>query len=184
MGKRVDRGVRGGFTLLELLTVVVIAFILLTMLLPVFQRLQGKAERQNCVGNLKSLYVAASSYVQDQGHWPQIETKNIQRSGYALAWIEAFKPYGIAPVNWLCPTVQRQLRDPDYMKPANARVDYLATPFDSGPRTPFKWPTQPWFVERGDVHGDGQLVIFTNAEVKSLKEIINNPARQAVDNFP
>ncbi len=172
------------FTLLELLTVVVIIGILATMLLPAFRMLLGRAERQNCVSNLKSLYTAASSYVQDQGHWPQIETKDIQRPRYALAWIAAFKPYGIAEENWLCPTVQRQLRNPDIRKPDNARVDYLATPFDSGPRTPFKWPTHPWFVERGDVHGDGQMVIFTNSEVKSLKDIFRNPAQPSMDSFP
>ena len=54
----------------------------------------------------------------------------------------------------------------------------------SGPRTPFKWPTHPWFVERGDVHGDGQLVIFTNSEVKSLKEIFRHPVRTSLDSFP
>ena len=166
------------------MTVIVIIGILATMLVPVFQRLQGRAELQSCVGNLKGLYAAGTSYVQDQGHWPQIETKDVQRPAYALAWIAAFRPYGIAEINWLCPSVQRQLRNPDYLNPNHARVDYLATPFDSSPRTAYKWPTQPWFVERGDVHGEGQMVIFTNAEVKSLKEIFNHPSRQPVDGFP
>jgi len=166
------------------MTVIVIVAILMTMLAPAFRSLQGKAEMQSCVGNLKGLYAAASGYVQDQGHWPQIDTKDVQRPAYAEAWIAAFRPYGIAPVNWVCPTVQRQLGNPDITKPGAARVDYIATPFDSGPRTPFKWPTHPWFLERGDVHGDGQLVIFTNTEVKSLKEIVRNPVRQTLDSFP
>jgi type II secretory pathway pseudopilin PulG len=166
------------------MTVVVVIFILAAMLVPAFHALQGRADRQNCVGNLKGLYAAASSYVQDQGHWPQIATKDIQRPDYARSWIAAFRPYGIAEINWLCPTVQRQLRNPDVLKPPNVRVDYLATPFDDGPRTPFKWPTHPWFVERGDVHGDGQMVIFGNSEVKSLKEIFSNPVRTTMEGFP
>ncbi len=174
----------GAFTLLELMTVIVIVAILITMLVPALRGLQGKAEMQNCVGNLKSLYAAGASYVTDQGHWPQIETKDAQRPTYALAWIAAFRPYKIEPVNWICPTVQRQLRGPDFLSPENARVDYLATPFDSSPRTAFKWPTHPWFMERGDVHGDGQLIIFANSEVKTLKEVFRNPVRQTLDSFP
>jgi type II secretory pathway pseudopilin PulG len=166
------------------MTVIVIVFIVAAMLLPAFRTIQGRAERQNCVGNLKSLYAAGSAYVQDQGHWPQVDTKDVHRPTYALQWIQAFTPYGISAPNWICPTVQRQLHDPDYKNPSNARVDYLATPFDDGPRTPYKWPTHPWFVERGDVHGDGQMVIFTNAEVKSLKEIFRNPVKQSVESFP
>lgn len=174
----------GAFTLLEMMTVVVIVFILATMLLPAVRGLQGRAERQNCTGNLKSLYAAAAAYVQDQGHWPQIETKDVHRPEYARAWVAAFQPYGLGPENWICPSVQRLMHGPDFKNPSTARIDYLATPFDAGPRTPFKWPTHPWFVERGDVHGDGQLVIFTNSEVRSLKEITLSPPRQTVDSFP
>lgn len=166
------------------MTVIVIVFILAAMLLPAYQTLLGRAERQNCVGNLKSLYTAGAAYVQDQGHWPQIDTKDIQRPAYAQAWIAAFKPYGIAEPNWLCPTVQRQLRNPDVRQPRHVRIDYFATPFDDGARTPYKWPTHPWFVERGDVHGDGQMVIFANSEVKSLRDIFSNPVRQSLDSFP
>jgi prepilin-type N-terminal cleavage/methylation domain-containing protein len=175
---------REGFTLLELLTVMVVVAILVTMLLPAFGSLQGKAELQSCVGNLKGLYTAASSYVQDQGHWPQIETRDVHRPAYAQAWIATFKPYGIAEINWVCPTVQRKLRKPDLTQSDNVRIDYIASPFDDGPRTAYKWPTHPWFMERGDVHGDGQMVIFTNSEVKSLKEIVRHPVRQTMENFP
>ena len=179
-----DCHTRKGFTLLELLTVIVIVFILLTMLMPAFKHLLGRAERQNCVGNLKSLYTAAASYVQDQGQWPQIPPQNVQRPEYARAWVASFQAYGIGAKNWVCPSVQRQLGNPDVTLPENARVDYLATPFGPEPRAAFKWTSQPWFVERGDMHGDGQMVIFTNAEVKSLKDIFSSPTLQSVDNYP
>jgi type II secretory pathway pseudopilin PulG len=166
------------------MTVLVIVFILVTMLFPVVRGVQGKAERQNCVSNLRSLYSAASAHVQDQGDWPQVEAKNVHQPGYALAWRQALAPYGIAPLNWICPSVQRELHNPDYAKPTSARIDYLATPFGPGKLTPYKWPTHPWFVERGDVHGDGQLVIFANSEVRSLKEIFRSPTRQTLDSVP
>lgn len=161
-----------GFTILELLTVLVIIGILVTMLVPVFANLVDKADRGTCSGNLRSLYVAASAYIQDQGHWPQISTKNLQGTSYALDWYQAFERYGIAPKSWVCPTVQRKLKNPDLSKNASPRVDYFATPFSDEPRAAYKYDTQPWFAERGDVHGDGNLLIFPDGRVRSLAEVI------------
>ena len=171
-------------TLLEIATVIVVIAILITMIVPVVRGVLGKAERANCATNLKNLYVGGASYLQDRGEWPQIPAKDIRSPGYALMWIRAFEPYGFGRINWLCPSVQRQLKNPDYKQDKNARIDYLATPFGPNPILPHKWPTQPWFVERGDVHGDGQLVIFANGQVKSLTEIIRDRTPQRGDSFP
>ncbi len=151
----------------------VVVGILVTMLIPAFEQLKSRAERAGCVNNLKSLYVAANGYLQDQGHWPQISPTLIKGDPqeYARLWQSAFQGYGIAPKNWICPSVQRTLRNPDLTLPENRRVDYIATPFDDNPVSPRKFPTHPWFVERGDVHGDGNLVVFTNSQIKSLAEI-------------
>lgn len=159
---------RGGFTLLELLTVMVIIGILAVMLVQASGGLLQRADRATCAGNLRGLYVAASAYIQDQGQWPQIPTDNIQNAGYAKSWYAAFKKYGISQKNWICPSIQRALRNPDYEK--DPRVDYFPTPFDARPSTPYKWIRQPWFMERANVHGDGQLIIFTNAELMSAQQ--------------
>ncbi len=158
------------------MTVLVIIGILLTMILPVFEQLKGKAERAACLTNLKSLYVAADAYLGQQGHWPQVAPGLLQSDSkeYARQWQEALQPYGIGLKNFICPTVQRTTKNPDYQKLENRRVDYLATPFDDNPLSPRKYPTHPWFAERGDVHGDGNLVIFTNGETKSLAEIVRD----------
>ena len=165
-----------GFTLLELMTVFVVIAILVAMLLPAFDHLKSRAERAACMNNLKSLYVSADAYLQSQGHWPQIPANLIQGDSkeYARLWHEALQPYGLSPKNWICPSVQRTTKNPDYLKPENLRVDYIATPFDDNPIIPRKYPTHPWFAERGDVHGDGNLVVFTNGQIKSLSEIVRD----------
>lgn len=87
---------------------------------------------------------------------------------YASEWIAALKPFGVVEKNWICPTVQNLLQNPDYLKPENARIDYFAMSFDDKPMSPHRWPKQPWFVEVGDVHGNGNLIIFTDGSVSDL----------------
>lgn len=157
-------------TLIELMTVIVIICILAVMLFPAATYLRERAEVASCTGNLKGLYVASVSYVTDAQHWPQIDTKQFGTPEYPRLWQEALKKYGIAPINWVCPSAQRLMNSPDLTKPQNLRNDYYATPFDSNPTTPYKWPTQPWFVESGDFHGDGPMMIFSKGDVKSLNQ--------------
>ena len=167
-------------TLLELVTVIVIIGILAVMLFPAIAGIRGKAERSNCANNLRNLYVATNSYVQEHQTWPQIGSKLIDSKTYATPWIKALEPYGISRINWLCPTVQRSLGNPDFNDEKNIRVDYFATRFGSHVSAPFRWPTHPWFIEKGDVHGDGNLLIFANGQVKSLNEVRRDTKRQIV----
>lgn len=169
--------------MLEIATVIVVISILITMIVPVVRGVLGKAERAGCATNLKNLYVGGAAYLQDRGEWPQVPTKDIRSPQYALAWIRSLEPYGFGRINWICPSVQRQLKGPDIQQDKNARIDYLATPFGSNPTLPYRWPTHPWFVERGDVHGDGQLVIFANGQVKSLMDIRRDSTMQQMDSF-
>lgn len=171
---------QAGFTLMELMTVIVIIMILATLLFPAVAGIRGKAERASCESNLRGLYVGANSYIQEHGSWPQISTKDLQKPPYAKAWITALEPYAISRKNWICPSVQRSMGNPDYYKDQATRVDYYATPFDSKAQSPYRWPTQPWFIERGDVHGDGNLIIFTNGHIKSLTDVRRDTTRQVV----
>jgi prepilin-type N-terminal cleavage/methylation domain-containing protein len=168
-GGRWGKGIRG-FTLLELLTVMVIIAILSVMLIESSSAMMQKAERANCAANLRSLYVGASGYVQDQQHWPQVQAQDTHAPAYAQAWIDVLRRYNISAKNWICPSVQRALRSPDYTKPANVRIDYFPTPFDDKPRSAYRWGSMPWFIERANVHGDGNLIIFANADLKSGSE--------------
>ena len=162
--------VRGdqGLTLLELATVLVIVAILAVLLLPLVGHMRGRAEVTGCIGNLKGLHVAAANYVSDAKQWPQIDRKLFGKPEYAKAWQEALGRYGVGTINWVCPSAQRQLNNPDLTK--SPRIDYHATPFDPEPQTPYKWATQPWFIEAGNFHGEGPMIIFCGGNVKSLNQ--------------
>jgi prepilin-type N-terminal cleavage/methylation domain-containing protein len=164
-----------GFTILEVFVVAVIIAILAALLLPVFSKMRARAQRVQCMGNLRSLYVAAESYVQQNGSWPQIpilsDDSDASEQDYANAWIVAFAPFGPTQKTWICPTIQELLQNPDLSKPENVRLDYFATPFDDKPTTPHQWPKQPWFAETGDVHGNGNLIIFTDGSISDLNTV-------------
>ena len=167
----------GGFTLLELLTVITIILILAMMLLPAVDGIRSRAERVACTANLHSLFIAANAYVQQNGYWPQIPGALVKTDStdhaYSTAWINALTPFNITKKVWVCPTVQRLMGNPDLEQLTNQRIDYLATPFDPKPQTPYKWSLQPWFVERGAMHGTGNLMIFGDGSVKASNDVAN-----------
>lgn len=161
-----------GFTLLELATVITIVAILAVMGIGIFSDMRHRADKVKCIGNLRNLYAGAEAFRQDQAHWPQIDPALLKDGGteYYEQWIAALKPYGFGLSNWLCPTTQRQLNNPDMSKRENVRIDYLPMPFDDKTMTPHLWPKQPWFIERGSVHEGGNLLIYTNGQIGTLQE--------------
>ncbi len=125
-----------GFTLLELLIVIAIVAILAVLTIPLFSRLRSRAERVQCIANLKNLSVGANLYLQqNNGIWPQIPPTagGTAPEDYANAWITALEPFGIQRKTWICPTMQAGLQNPDYSTPENARIDYFPTSFDDKP---------------------------------------------------
>ena len=170
------RGRRGdaAFSLLELGVAIFIIAILAVLALPAYSKLHARAQRVQCMANLKNLSVAAEQYVQQYGSWPQISLASESDSAlqdYALAWIATLKPFNITEKTWICPTIQNLRGNPDYFQPENARIDYAPMFFDDKPTTPHQWPRQPWFIETGDVHGHGNLIIFTDGSISDLKSI-------------
>ncbi len=161
------------FTLLELLIALVIIGILTTLLIPVYGHLRERAQKVQCMANLRGLYVGTESYVQRNGSWPQIFLKNYPESeDYANAWVAALEPFGVERRTWICPTIQGLLHDPDYNDPTKARLDYVSTGFDDKPTSPHQWPRQPWFIETGDVHGNGNLIIFADGSIAETNDIL------------
>jgi type II secretory pathway pseudopilin PulG len=158
---------------LELFIVVVIIGILATLMIPLISTLRARAQRFQCTANLRSLYVSADLFVQQNGSWPQIPRTSAGGGSeeYAKAWIDALAPFGASGKTWICPTIQGFLSNPDYSDPENARIDYIPMPFDDKPATPHQWPRAPWFVEVGDIHGSGNLIIFADGSVSDLKTV-------------
>ncbi len=158
---------------MEVTTAIAVICILAVLSFPVFSQVRSRMERVNCTNNLRQLYVGALAYYQQYRRWPQVDPALLKSSNHAYdeAWIEAYLPFGIPRQTWLCPTIQRGMGSPDVTQPDNYRVDYIAMPYDSKPLSPAKWPFQPWFAERGNVHGTGNLIVLANGSVTDLQSI-------------
>lgn len=160
--------------MLELATVIVIIGILTVMAIPVVGAAVGRMEKAKCIGNLRSIHVATSLYIRDNQHWPQLTTATYGNAPAAQAWIDTMRPYGLEQNNWICPSVQKALRSPDFTQPDQTRVDYYATTFNTKPDAPFSHPRQPWYAECADVHGNGQEILFPDGHVEEAGELIRN----------
>jgi len=173
-----ERG-SGGFSLLEVGIALAIIAILSVLALAGASQLRARAQRIKCANNLRNLAVAANLYLEQNGSWPQIRRNSVaEPQAYAQAWIDALTPFGATREIWICPTIQGLLNNPDYSTAETARVDYVATPFDDRPGSPREWVRQPWFIERGNVHGKGNLVIFTDGSVQDLKTVLNEAKKR------
>ncbi len=163
---------------MELVVVIAIIAILAVLAIPVISAVRSRAERVQCTSNLRTLAVGANLFVQQNGSWPQIPPPPPDEAAedHAKAWIAALQPFGVPAKSWICPTIQHLLEDPDYTAAGNERVDYIATQFDDKPTSPHEWPRQPWFIEAGDVHGNGNLIIFTDGSVGDLATEVKNIA--------
>jgi prepilin-type N-terminal cleavage/methylation domain-containing protein len=167
-----------GFSLLELSVTIMVIAILAVLLFPVLATLRARAQRVQCMANLGSLYAATELFIQQNGSWPQIRMADDDSDAadqlYAKNWIDVLSPFGPSQKTWICPTIQNLLQNPDLSKPENLRIDYAATAFDDKPTTPHQWPRQPWFAEAGDVHGNGNLIIFADGSISDLKTVAGN----------
>ncbi len=165
----------GGFSLLQLLIALAIIAILVVLVAGAVGGLRRRANRVQCMANLKSLHAACELYRQQREQWPQIKvdtSADDSAQQYALQWIAALEPFGASRKTWICPEMQQALGNPDYHDPELVRVDYFAMPFDAKPLTPHEWPRQPWFAERDNAHGQGQLIIFADGSISDLATVI------------
>ena len=89
-----------------------------------------------------------------------------------LPAVVALAPFGPARGSWICPTIEDSLGHADYQQPQHARLDYIPINFDANELTPHKWPRQPWFIEAGNVHGNGNLLIFTDGSTSEVNDLI------------
>ena len=152
------------FTILETLAVVAILGVLVALSFPALEKIRPAAERVVCINNLKNLRAAFGGYAADG--WPQIP------SGITLGsmaehrwWLEKTeKELGLSKSAWQCPTIRRQFASaPEKDRPL---IHYLPTPFSKEPNRANKNPQMPWFIEIGDAHGQGNLMVRQNGTVE------------------
>lgn len=121
---------RGAFTLAELLTVIVIIFILLLITLPILSHSRKRAQAITCLHNLQQLQIAWSMYSDDHS-----------------GWLPAVKPGAFAgPDRWISGWLDLS------MSPDNTNVLYLTDPryaqigpYIGNPKI-FRCPSDPSFV--------------------------------------
>lgn len=65
-----NKGRASGFTLVEILIVLVIISILMALLFPAFKTAQERAAQSTCASNLKNIYMAVSQYKLDERFYP------------------------------------------------------------------------------------------------------------------
>lgn len=153
-----------GFTILETLAVVAILAVLMALSFPAFEKILPMLERIACVKNLKNLRSAFGEYATEG--WPQIP-EGIKLGSLAEQrwWLEMTeKDLGLSKSAWQCPTIRRQFaKEPEKDRPL---IHYLPTPFSKEPNRANKSPQMPWFIEIGDAHGQGNLLVRQNDTVE------------------
>jgi type II secretory pathway pseudopilin PulG len=153
--------------------VLVIICILAVMIFESYQSFVARAGRVQCASNLRSLHVALAAYTLDQNHWPQ-NPYEIGDPQFDTWWMREMSRYSLGRSNWECPTFKRMQQEgvAEKDKDDKKMIHYIPTPFDDGPRTPYKWSAQPWAVEVGDFHGDGNLILFPDGSIKGFNQYI------------
>lgn len=164
-----------GFSLVEILVAVGVLAILIAVLVRFSPGLLGRAAAVRCAQNMRSLHVSLAAYVQDVGHWPQ-EPVEFQENTTDDAsedwWLNELQEYGATPKVWMCPAIERQIsnKHPD----GRPKIHYTPTPFDERPSTPYRWSTQPWLVEIGNMHGRGALICFPDGSIRTMEEVLGS----------
>lgn len=163
---------RSGFTLLEILGVLVIIAILALALVPQYKRLLANAAQATCMANMRSIHVGLGGYLADHREvWPQ-GPEAFAGAEWAEFWIRTLEEQGIPQKTWECPAIRRALGNPAREPITENSIHYVPTMFDGLPGTARRWPTQPWLVERANAHGNGALICFTDGSVKPFNQVM------------
>jgi len=139
------------------------------LVLLAFPAIKGIRERMTvatCTSHMKRIHSALDTYIKDNQHWPQMPEEFFGAEDEEPEWewwYNELQSYGITKDHWLCPIEKRAL-DENPERP-EFHGSYIPTNFDRRLMTPFRW-NQPWLLERGDFHGDGNRMVMPNGAIQ------------------
>jgi prepilin-type N-terminal cleavage/methylation domain-containing protein len=170
-----------GFSLVELMLTFAIVAVLAAGAFAGYGKWIQRGDAVSCRVNLKNLHAGLLNYINDKHTWPQEPGSDDDSQEMLDAeelgdwWYEALKPYGVDRNAWYCPAELRILRK---MGDKNMPPDgsYVPLMLDYGDYEPYRYPNQPWAIERADFHGDGLLKVMPNGTIE--REINLDALRQ------
>lgn len=173
---------RQAFTLIEVMVTVAIIAVLALISVGAYTKYLAYADNAACIIRMKDVGTGLANYTLSRGEWPQYpeSLENAEEEKMWEWWITTLEPYGVAPIAWLCPADER-MRKQASKKEGTPREKYegtyIPTYFDTGHDTPFLWINQPWLVERGAYHPNGQNILLANRAVVPFKNPVSRPHR-------
>jgi len=164
---------RGAFTILEILAAVIIVGIVAVIFFPSAREWLLRAGEARCIANMRSITIGLHSYLHDhQNVWPQGPSL-IEEAAWQAFWLEPLKPYGIAENTWQCPSFNSDLASKGVPLEERPKVQYVPTTFPAEPGIATRWATQPWLIERANVHKHGPHICFPDGTVKSFSKALS-----------
>jgi hypothetical protein len=157
---------------LEVLAAVLILTILIVLLSPNARDFLLRAGEASCIANMRSVTIGLHGYLQDhQNVWPQGPSLN-EGSAWENFWLQALTNYGITEKTWQCPSFNSALAAQAVPNDERPKVHYVPTMFPAEPGAATRWSTQPWLIERANVHRDGPHICFPDGSVKSFNKVL------------
>jgi len=159
-----------GFTLLEVMMVMLVISILALLVVPNYSRILASAQEAICASHMRSIRIALGGYLDDhQRIWPQAPP-DAEGAVLRQFWFDTLQPYGVEEKTWQCPTIRRNLREEGMT--GDFGMHYIPTQFDATPAIADRWATQPWLIEAADAHGKGPLICFPDGSVRSMFKVL------------
>lgn len=161
-----------GFTLLELIAVLLIFTIVATLLFPGGESALNRAREASCMANMRGIHLGLRKYLNDNGDvWPQGPSPSREEE-WEQFWSVTLSNYGVTAKIWQCPSIVASLAR---NKPEDGKIPslhYVPTIFSATPHIADRWATQPWLIERANAHGHGSLICFPDGSVKPLAKVM------------